>query len=872
MGSGASRAAVHGPWGTRTNGAGDFSLVSCSAEGPPRRVSMEGASYSKNQSQSYKPLASSLICANDDWDTTLQLTTAISPKVVLGTEYDNPYSKDEYLHGYVYYNSDSSSSESLIPVKIHNYQGRGGGRFKHGYPSQLSGGEDIIPLLIPVNDGEIACCYRIVSLDGRTWRFYNDTVFYELEVLCIFSEESRIEVMGFTTLRERSDGSLEAHLVVHPGDTQNFIQGTVKMFEHDVKLRPVSRAFMEASIRACEPFLKEEKERIYALLSSKGIKRGSNSTWHTTSEDVLRWCVEKQIPFMDTEFPPNISSLLGSHADPEKAPFRCGWCKPEHYLPAYLTPPPQSPSILTVITASSYVLHNAPRPRSVGVSAVGGRPLMCALAALAEEPADVARLFRHPGGPSAAGDEHHCGATRVTLCRNGWWTPVVVDHYFPVLDMRLAGGKCVGDPAELWVGLVEKACAKLCGGYGCLSKLDTLVALGMLTGYPTNRLDAGLVDTKRHHEELFDKLRRYAELGFMIIFDKPSPALGNKSYQRLGLSSKDACTVLDMKLFKPLPTNKSSPYENIWRLVKLRNIFGNSADWTGNWGSRDPAWTQHPAIALACGYNEKAKDDSSIWMEWNDVVHYFRGCGVCFRHSSFYQYRVEHHFEKGGIPGCVIKLEVPCRTFLLTVLDQIVRGGDYPEPIVLHLSRHCVKRNSLQHHTEDHLHNHQQVNNGNSEKSKKKSSQKQNGKLQEVVLSSTEDCDAPSRCAVTFHAFPQVSFIADLLPEYNPYYIIPRSASGEGSYVLSFFTSLPCTSDGSKQGGSTSTKSVSSSNNTENGVRARFVRFSSKTGIFHNNMKFEIASETSVKCRYQVSSPSDSPFAFPGTFVGKSVK
>ncbi|KAH9601153.1 protein of unknown function DUF1935 [Trypanosoma melophagium] len=872
MGSGASQAAGHGVWGARTNGdASDFSLVSNNKEGP-RNVSTDGGTESRNHSRSYKALASSLTSTNDEWDTTLQLTVAPSPRVVLGTESSAAYPREDNHHEYVNYGNNGVSRDAMVPVKVHNYQGRGGGRFKHGYPSQLSGGEDIVPLLIHVSDGEYACCYRIISLDGEVWRFYNDTVLYELDLLYIFSEGSQINVMDLTTLRERSDGRLEAHLVVHPGDTQNFIRGKVEHYEQEVKLRPISHAFMEASIRACEPFIQEEREKITELLLSKNIKRGVGSnTWHTTSEEVLRWCVERQLPFLDTEYPPTLLSLLGGTTiDDEKAQLRCGWCKPRHYLPTYLSPP-QSTSR---VPPTPYILRSAASPRTVGVSVMGGRPLMAALAALAEDPADVARLFRHPGGPSAAGEEHRCDATRVTLCKSGWWTPVIVDHYFPVLDMRLAGGKCVGDPAELWVSTVEKACAKLHGGYTHLARLDAITALGILTGYPTNRLDLVLHNPKLQYE-LFDKLRRFTELGFIVMFDRPNPILGNKNYQRLGLTSRDACTVLDMKLFKPLPTSKSSPHhEVVRRLVKLRNIFGNSNDWTGKWGVHDPAWEQHSAIAIACGHDKKAKDDGSMWMEWSDMIQYFRGCGVCFRHNSFYQYRVENRFEQGGIPGCVVKLEVTSRTFLLAVLDQIVQGGDYPESIVLHLSRRSVRKDGEERNRSSSRSRHNgdkhQKSDEKSEKSKKKSSRKQNGKLQEVVWSSTEDCDAPSARAVTFCASPQVSFIADLLPEYNPYYLIPRSASAAGPFVLSFFTSIPCTSEGSGHG-STSTKSGSTSINAE-GVRARFVHLSPKTGIFGNNLKFEVTSETSVKCRYQVSSPLDSPLTFPKTYMGKSVK
>ncbi|RNC30141.1 calpain-like cysteine peptidase, partial [Trypanosoma cruzi] len=190
-------------------------------------------------------------------------------------------------------------------------QWRGCVRFKHGSPLPLRGGDDVIPIpLCTDGGGGVVFCYRIISVDGRLWRFYNDTVAYELEVVCVFSANSKIEALGLTTLRERSDGRAEVRLVLHPGDTQEFIYGDVERYEEDIRLRHLSRAFIDASARACEPFLKDEKASICALLSRRGEKTGPGNNWNVPSEELLRWCVEEQVPFLDLEFPPNLFSLV----------------------------------------------------------------------------------------------------------------------------------------------------------------------------------------------------------------------------------------------------------------------------------------------------------------------------------------------------------------------------------------------------------------------------------------------------------------------------------------------------------------------------------------------------------------------------------
>ncbi|RNC54230.1 calpain-like cysteine peptidase [Trypanosoma cruzi] len=172
----------------------------------------------------------------------------------------------------------SSTVEKNLPARIYNSQWRGCVRFKHGSPLPLRGGDDVIPIpLCTDGGGGVVFCYRIISVDGRLWRFYNDTVAYELEVVCVFSANSKIEALGLTTLRERSDGRAEVRLVLHPGDTQEFIYGDVERYEEDIRLRHLSRAFIDASARACEPFLKDEKASICALLSRRGEKRGQGT-------------------------------------------------------------------------------------------------------------------------------------------------------------------------------------------------------------------------------------------------------------------------------------------------------------------------------------------------------------------------------------------------------------------------------------------------------------------------------------------------------------------------------------------------------------------------------------------------------------------
>lgn len=116
------------------------------------------------------------------------------------------------------------------------------------------------------------------------------------------------------------------------------------------------------------------------------------------------------------------------------------------------------------------VIDAAPSADDIKQQALGDCWLISALALLAERP-DLLQVLLPTRQVNAA------GAYMVRLCHDGEWRTVLVDDCLPCVQPQ--GGTGFGMPGvpafayatrrQLWVSLVEKACAKL---YGCYEALE----------------------------------------------------------------------------------------------------------------------------------------------------------------------------------------------------------------------------------------------------------------------------------------------------------------------------------------------------------------------------------------------------------------
>lgn len=123
---------------------------------------------------------------------------------------------------------------------------------------------------------------------------------------------------------------------------------------------------------------------------------------------------------------------------------------------------------------------SSPQPSDIEQGALGNCWLLAALALVTERP----RILRQILLTKTVNDQ---GIYLVRICYNGLWKTIIVDDCFPCTNQ----GQLVFSQArgrQLYVPLIEKACAKLFGSYTNLISGTLLEGLQLLTGAPCDHI------------------------------------------------------------------------------------------------------------------------------------------------------------------------------------------------------------------------------------------------------------------------------------------------------------------------------------------------------------------------------------------------
>ena len=341
--------------------------------------------------------------------------------------------------------------------------------------------------------------------------------------------------------------------------------------------------------------------------------------------------------FSDKSFPANSQSIIGSGRDPSLAQKTKDyvWLRPTAMkLPDGWGRP---------------VLFTNMKQEDIVQGELGDCYLISAIVAIAQHPQRIQRNFLTKSFTGR-------GAFGVALCIGGIWRVIEIDDQFPCNKGTgvQVFSRCTS--GELWVSVLEKAWAKVHGGYGNIKSGTPQEAMRDLTGAPTEMIILAQ-DTSAWQRLLAAKLNNHLiTAGSDEIRDIYNPQMSV-----IGLHGSHAYTVIDVTGIGPEPRLLSAEEclaagdsPSFQRLVKLRNPWGKD-DVQSEWGFDSPRWPKQLRARLA-----ELRKPGEFFMGFEQFARHFRDIAIC-------------HFED-TYRYSAIKLRAAREQFILVDTEVSVEG------------------------------------------------------------------------------------------------------------------------------------------------------------------------------------------------------
>ncbi|XP_052861504.1 calpain-B-like isoform X3 [Anopheles cruzii] len=304
-------------------------------------------------------------------------------------------------------------------------------------------------------------------------------------------------------------------------------------------------------------------------------------------------CLESGSLFEDPEFPATASSLLYS-----KRPDRnYEWLRPHEIC--------ENPEFF-VEGFSRF---------DVQQGELGDCWLLAACANLTQDQ----KMFLRVVPEDNSFEDEYAGVFHFRFWQYGKWVDVVIDDRLPTYRGQLIYMRS-SEQNEFWSALLEKAYAKLHGSYESLRGGTTCEAMEDFTGGVAEMYD--LKDqTPPNLFEIIEKgFRRNSMFGCSIeadphVLEAETPE---------GLIRGHAYSITKIQLVDIETPGRSGRIP----LIRLRNPWGNEAEWNGPWSDKSAEWRYIPdAQKEELGLN--FDHDGEFWMSYRDFTRYFDRMEIC---------------------------------------------------------------------------------------------------------------------------------------------------------------------------------------------------------------------------------------------------
>jgi hypothetical protein len=166
----------------------------------------------------------------------------------------------------------------------------------------------------------------------------------------------------------------------------------------------------------------------------------------------------------------------------------------------------------------------------------------------------------------------------------GLWYDVVIDDYLP-FNKKTAQPWCSWnrhEPNEFWVALIEKAYAKLNGGYKNLNGGAPIEAFTDLTAGVEQRfkLNESIKEQKEFFHFLIDSLKHSCLMACSINPKNDGSNLEEIKSNGLVVGHSYSITAARYLQLK----------KQLIPMIRLRNPWANEIEWAGAWNDRDKRW------------------------------------------------------------------------------------------------------------------------------------------------------------------------------------------------------------------------------------------------------------------------------------------
>lgn len=260
-------------------------------------------------------------------------------------------------------------------------------------------------------------------------------------------------------------------------------------------------------------------------------------------------------------------------------------------------------------------------PKNILEGYLGNSYFVSALRALAENPANIKRLFDMKKATKE-------GQYFVNFCLNGENYKIEVDDYIPYCDkMNKPAFSRSTNKNELWPMILEKAWAKVSGSYENSIQGLCCESFRALTGAPVEYINHTYI------QEVWKKIFDAYHQGSTICAMAEKENIQKTNFDDMDLFSAYAYSIVKVHEF--------DSEDGKIRLVKLRNP-GNQK-WLNMFSDTSKVWKEEVKQNVS---SKPQDDDDCLFISIEDYLCYFRTTLICQADSSFNasSLRCKHNF------------------------------------------------------------------------------------------------------------------------------------------------------------------------------------------------------------------------------------